>query len=515
MSSLIAKANTGTGTDSLAGVTTPDGFAGAVKLVDATGADISSGNPLSVTATVNPTGLATSAKQDTGNTSLGNIDADLGAQADAAASSDTGTFSLIALTKRKLQNWTTLLARTPALGAAAPSSSSPVVLPNDVTVTGGAITLPVINTDLLTNTVSGWYDAVNAHSVSIQIIGSVGLTAGQVIFEQTNDTTNAAAGNVWAVDENTTLTPTPNIAAFAIAASTTRMFSGAVIARYVRVRVSTAFTGSGTVQAVAVFSQLPYYRPVQTIHQATAANLNATVSGTVTSNIGTGTLAAVTSANLGIPGIIADVASAALTTTTTTAAITPTFGTSYEVNIPVTVVSGTTPTLDVTVQESGDTATNWTDVYTFPRITTTGFYRSPPLKLRGNRIRYVQTVGGTTPSFTRAVNRLQASIDATNLVRQTMLSAQTTTGQGLWYTDMGKLPSFAAYVAGTGAVTATIKIWGRSIAGLGPILLGTITLSGTTNAADAGVINYRYIEYMAEITAISGTGAAVTVVMAS
>ena len=27
----------------------------------------------------------------------------------------------------------------------------------------------------------------------------------------------------------------------------------------------------------------------------------------------------------------------------------------------------------------------------------------------GNRIRYVQTVGGTTPSFTRAVNRLQSS----------------------------------------------------------------------------------------------------------
>jgi hypothetical protein len=43
------------------------------------------------------------------------IDADVGAKADAAATTDTGTFSLVALIKRALQNWTTLLARIPAL----------------------------------------------------------------------------------------------------------------------------------------------------------------------------------------------------------------------------------------------------------------------------------------------------------------------------------------------------------------------------------------------------------------
>jgi hypothetical protein len=70
--------------------------------------------PVSAAALPLPTGAATEAKQDTGNTSLGNIDADLGAPADAAASSDTGTFGLIALIKRGLQNWTTLLGRVPA-----------------------------------------------------------------------------------------------------------------------------------------------------------------------------------------------------------------------------------------------------------------------------------------------------------------------------------------------------------------------------------------------------------------
>jgi len=49
MASLTAKANTGAGTDALAGVTTPDGFAGAVTLVDDTGAAINAGNPAPVT----------------------------------------------------------------------------------------------------------------------------------------------------------------------------------------------------------------------------------------------------------------------------------------------------------------------------------------------------------------------------------------------------------------------------------------------------------------------------------
>jgi len=132
-----------------------------------------------------------------------------------------------------------------------------------------------------------------------------------------------------------------------------------------------------------------------------AAQVTATqpVSGTVTATVGGATLA--------LPTSVADVASAAITTTTTTAAFTPANGCSYTIFIPVTVVSGTTPTLDVMVQESDDAGTNWFDVYQFPRITATGAYRSPALKLIGNRVRYVQTITGTTPTFTRAIARLQ------------------------------------------------------------------------------------------------------------
>jgi hypothetical protein len=139
-------------------------------------------------------------------------------------------------------------------------------------------------------------------------------------------------------------------------------------------------------------------------------------------NVNGGTLASVsvssvTSANLAIPGIIADAASAAISSTATTAAITPTFGISYFISIPVTAVSGSSPTLDIDVQESDDTGTNWFTVYSFPRITATGIYRSPKLSFNGNRVRYVQTVGGATPSFTRAINRLQCS-DFVKSIRQ-------------------------------------------------------------------------------------------------
>lgn len=59
---------------------------------------------------------------------------DLGEQADSAASTDTGAASLIALVKRALQNWTTLLARVPAKGLATMAGSQPVVIASDQTL---------------------------------------------------------------------------------------------------------------------------------------------------------------------------------------------------------------------------------------------------------------------------------------------------------------------------------------------------------------------------------------------
>lgn len=112
---------------------------------------------------------------------------------------------------------------------------------------------------------------------------------------------------------------------------------------------------------------------------------------------------------------VADVASAAITSTATTSTITPgsvaNVGTyAHSFHIPVTTVTGTNPTLDVAIEESADNGTNWVRIYEFARITASGNYYSPVIRATfGTRYRYVQTVGGTSPSFTRAINRVQFS----------------------------------------------------------------------------------------------------------
>lgn len=115
---------------------------------------------------------------------------------------------------------------------------------------------------------------------------------------------------------------------------------------------------------------------------------------------------------------VLDIASGAITTSATTGTIAPTSGCSYQCLIFVSAVAGTLPTYDVNIEESDDGGTSWFVVYSFPRITTTGQYRSPKLPLRGNRIRYVQTVGGTTPSFTRSLIRMQSNDSVSGSISQ-------------------------------------------------------------------------------------------------
>lgn len=76
-------------------------------------------------------------------------------------------------------------------------------------------------------------------------------------------------------------------------------------------------------------------------------------------------------------------------------------------HVNVSAVSGTTPTLEVKLQESAD-GINWADLpsFTTALLITTGLTRianpAPSLILDGY-IRAVWTIGGTTPSFTFTV----------------------------------------------------------------------------------------------------------------
>lgn len=299
-----------------------------------------------------------------------------------------------------------------SLGQATMANSQPVVIASDQSaipvsfsgladlyVVGQSAQTAVVNNILTVASGTAATDAAGYHSATVQVV-STG-TAGTFIFEGSNDNTNFQTIPVFS---QLILTGTPIVAAIT-ATSSQLVYTFPVNVRYVRLRIATTITG-GSIQAITRLSAASFTPAILQVAQATGANLNvsaAIASGTVT------TVSTVTSANTAIPGIVADVASAALTTTTTTATLTPTFGSCYQVNIPVTVVSGSSPTLSVQVQESADTGTNWYTVYTFPTIIATGSYNSPVMTLTGNRVRYVQTVTGSTPSFTRAINRLQSS----------------------------------------------------------------------------------------------------------
>lgn len=91
---------------------------------------------------------------------------------------------------------------------------------------------------------------------------------------------------------------------------------------------------------------------------------------------------------------------------------------------------------------------------------------------------------------------------------------ETTTGAKTLKFKDAPLSSFQATVLGTGAVTATVEIEGSNDGAYWcDTPLGTITLSGTTSHTDGFTVNAPWKYVRANITAISGTGANVSVLM--
>jgi thioester reductase-like protein len=96
------------------------------------------------------------------------------------------------------------------------------------------------------------------------------------------------------------------------------------------------------------------------------------------------------------------VAGGAITATTTSTGIELGDRGTLRLTLTITAATGTTPTLDVAVQTSPDN-TNWTAVAAFSQQTAAGSVR----KVFAGMDRYarvVETVGGTTPSFTRTLS---------------------------------------------------------------------------------------------------------------
>lgn len=144
--------------------------------------------------------------------------------------------------------------------------------------TPGNVLQTVLNTDVLTGAVNGWFDAGPYQTMNVTLIGGATITAGAVIFEQTNDPT-VGSGRPIPVRDAESVTATAVVAAITVTSAFYKQYIVPLTARYVRIRVSTAFTGGATgVRAVAEFTR-----------GYLAADMNnsvtATVSGTAAVNL--------------------------------------------------------------------------------------------------------------------------------------------------------------------------------------------------------------------------------------
>ncbi len=81
-----------------------------------------------------------------------------------------------------------------------------------------------------------------------------------------------------------------------------------------------------------------------------------------------------------------------------------------KVRLSVGASAGTSPTLDVTVQQSADGSTGWSTIGTFTQMTGTG---AAEIRVNPTQpyVRVAYTLGGTSPSFTFHVTALAVDRD--------------------------------------------------------------------------------------------------------
>jgi hypothetical protein len=147
---------------------------------------------------------------------------------------------------------------------------------DDYMITGGT-TRSALNDNLLAASGSAAIDTlatasnISVRSIYVQVIGSSGISSGQIIFEGSNDNVTFVA-IPWF--DQTSASVSATVAAFNVAASANKFEGAPVSFRYLRVRISTAFVG-GTVSAIARLSPSPF--PIQVVTQGSATNLKASV----------------------------------------------------------------------------------------------------------------------------------------------------------------------------------------------------------------------------------------------
>jgi len=391
------------------------------------------------------------------------------------------------------------------IGQQVSAASIPVVLPSDASlfqdlyIVGQAAQTAIINNILPVTAGATATDANGYKSASVQVV-STG-TAGNFVFEGSNDNVNFASIPVY---NQIILTGTPIVTAITATASQI-IYTFPVQTRYIRLRIGTTITG-GSIRAYTRLSQTPFSPAVFQMTQATAANLNATVAGSLTTVSTVTTVSSVTAANLAA-ATATDIASAAITTTTTSANIATTNMQSASFQFSVTGASGTGQTLDIVIQETLD-GSNYFDVYHIPRITTVGQYSTPVLRLTGIGLRYVRTVGGVTPSFTMSgvrIARQTAALLGRSFISRTIDPNTLSSTTASFPTDGCDIIQLCATMAAGGTGTPTFKLQGSEDQSSW-YDLGASTLAVAPSASGALSVSGLLPKYVRAIVTVIGTG---------
>lgn len=172
-------------------------------------------------------------------------------------------------------------------GQQAAATSVPVALANedvqDGFFQGQATQTATINNIIPVVAGAAATDATGYRSWSFQITPTGTVTSGTVTFEGSNDNVNFVVIMVY---DAQTSSANPITSENPLSGSS-RYFVGPLQFRFVRLRISTAIGGGGSVQAFTRLMQAAYHPPQQVVYQQNAGNLNATVSGVVKSTLGT------------------------------------------------------------------------------------------------------------------------------------------------------------------------------------------------------------------------------------
>jgi hypothetical protein len=137
----------------------------------------------------------------------------------------------------------------------------------------------VLNTDILSGVVNGWYDTGSYNTMYLTLLGGATITAGAVTIEQTNDPLQAT-GRPNMYRDAETVGSAPLVSAITVSSGFYKQYFVPITSRYIRIRVSTAFTGAATgVRAVAVLDKETVLSDVMN-----GVSLNGTVSASIASS---------------------------------------------------------------------------------------------------------------------------------------------------------------------------------------------------------------------------------------